>query len=51
VVPAPFEFVVDSADLLQVAVRMGDENPCAFAAVLDSIGDVRYGVMSETLGK
>jgi hypothetical protein len=28
-VPAPFEFVADLADLLQVAVRVGDENPCA----------------------
>jgi len=29
IVPAPFEFVADSADLLQVAMRVGDENPCA----------------------
>ena len=31
IVPAPFQFVADSADLLQVAVRVGDENPCAFS--------------------
>jgi hypothetical protein len=29
IVPAPFEFVADSADLLQIAVRVADENPCA----------------------
>jgi len=28
-VPAPVECVTDLAHLLQVAVRMGDENPCA----------------------
>ena len=27
--PAPFELVANSADLLQVAVRVGNENPCA----------------------
>ena len=27
--PAPFEFVANSADLLQVAVRVGDEKPCS----------------------
>lgn len=30
IVPAPFEFVANLADLLQVAVRVGDKNPCAF---------------------
>ncbi len=30
IVPAPFEFVADSADLLQVAECVGGENPCAF---------------------
>jgi len=29
IVPAPFAFVADWADVLQVAVRVGDENPCA----------------------
>jgi hypothetical protein len=29
IVPEPFEFVGDSADLLQLAVRVRDENPCA----------------------
>ena len=29
IVSAPFEFVADWADLRQVAVRVGDENPCA----------------------
>jgi len=30
-VPAPFEFVADGANLLQVAARVEDENPCALS--------------------
>jgi|GEM_PF-4487540 len=29
IVPAPFEFVADLANLLQIAVRVGDEDPRA----------------------
>ncbi|HEV8717922.1 MAG TPA: hypothetical protein VGX03_34535 [Candidatus Binatia bacterium] len=31
IVAAPFEFVADVADLLQVAVRVRDENPCTLS--------------------
>jgi len=43
-VPAPFEFVADWAELLQVAARVGEENPCTVL-----LGWRIYGALREWL--
>ena len=47
IVPAPFEFAANSQDHLQVAVREGDENPCAVVLFCQSDGLARPSILAK----